>query len=256
MNLLRSRRAVALAWILPGFFVRLAGMRLCGPLTPQRRAEWLHSCCRDVLAALGIRLRVVGAPPQRGLVVSNHLSYLDIAAYAAAAPRAFISKAEVAAWPYFGPAARAAGTIFLNRASHASALAAGHQIRQKLSAGVSVLLFPEGTSTDGSQLRRFHSTLFEPAVALHEPITAVAIRYQIADGTPEREVCWYGDDPFLPHLIRTMAIPGISAEITFSEPGFYPDRRTAASVAQRQVEALRAADAQSVPVDSAAVAKI
>lgn len=256
MNLLRSRRAVALAWILPGFFVRLAGMRLRGPLTPQRRAEWLHRCCRDVLAALGIRLGVVGEPPRGGLVVSNHLSYLDIAVYAAAMPCAFVSKAEVSAWPYFGAAARAAGTVFLNRASHSSALAAGDQMRARLAAGIPVLLFPEGTSTDGSQMRRFHSTLFEPAIALGEPVTVAAIRYQIADGSPEREVCWYGDEGFLPHLARLLAIPGISAEVVFSEMAIYPDRRTAAALAQRQVEMLRGADAHSVSLDSIAVAKI
>lgn len=249
---------MALAWILPGFFVRLAWMRLRGPLTAQRRAQWLHACCRDVLAAMRIPLRIVGTPPQRGLIVCNHLSYLDIAVCAAAVPCAFISKSEVAAWPYFGAAARAAGTVFLNRASHASAIAAGGQMREKLSAGVPVLLFPEGTSTDGSQVRLFHSTLFEPAVALHEPITVAAIRYEVAGGTPEREVCWFGDDPFLPHLTRTMGIPGISAEIVFSEPNFYPDRRTAAASTQRQVELLRAGrkSAQHVPLDPVPAGKI
>lgn len=248
---------MALAFLLPGFFVRLAGMRLRGPLTPQRRAQWLHACCRNVLTALGIRVRVVGVPPDRGLVVSNHLTYLDIAVYAAAMPCAFVSKAEVEAWPYFGTAAQAAGTVFLNRASHASALAAGDQIRNRLAAGVPVLLFPEGTSTDGSEVRRFHSTLFEPAIALREPITAAAIRYRVANGTPERELCWYGDDGFLPHLARLLAIPGISAEIAFASPSFCEDRRAAAAAAQKQVETLRGGKTTSGPLrsDSVLVAK-
>lgn len=239
MSLLRSRRAVALAGALAGCFARLALFRLRGPITPQRRALWLQACCRSVLAAAGVQCRVHGVPPQVGLVVSNHLSYLDIAVCAAAMPCVFVSKQEIRRWPFFGWAATTAGTVFLDRASHGSALDAAHEMGRRLAERVPVLLFPEGTSTDGARVLRFHSTLFEPAVATGMPITPAAIRYELANGAPERDACWYGDAAFLPHLWALLGKQGISAEVTFAEPRPSTDRRAAARHAHDAVEALR-----------------
>lgn len=240
MSLLRLRRAVALAFVLPSFFVRLALLRLKGPLTPERRARWLQACCRGVVSVLGVNVRFQGLPPARGLLVSNHLSYLDIAVYASILPCVFVSRNDVAAWPYFGAAARAAGTIFLNRASHASALEAGAAMRARLAGHVPVLLFPEGTSTDGAQVLRFHSSLFEPAVAAGAPVTAASIRYEIANGTPEREVCWFGDAGFAPHLWKLLALRGMTAEVHFTPAQRFADRRSAARETHAAVESLRA----------------
>lgn len=241
MSLLRFQRAVALAFVLPTFFARLAWMRLIGPLTPERRAQWLQSCCRSVLAVLGFDVQFQGTPPARGLLVSNHLSYLDIAVYASLLPCVFVSKKEVESWPYFGVAARAGGTIFLNRTSHASALEAGAAMRARLAGAVPVLLFPEGTSTDGAQVRRFHSSLFEPAVVARAPVTAAAIRYKLADGNPEQDACWFDDDGFAPHLWKLLATPGISAEVHFAAPQHFTDRRVAARETHAMVESLRTA---------------
>lgn len=240
MSLLRLRRAVALALVLPSFFVRLGLMRLKGPLTPERRARWLQASCRSVVSVLGVEVRFCGLPPARGLLVSNHLSYLDIAVYASILPCVFVSRNDVAAWPYFGAAARAAGTIFLNRASHASTLEAGAVMRARLAGPVPVLLFPEGTSSDGAQVLRFHSSLFEPAVAAGAPVTATSIRYELADGTPEREVCWFGDAGFAPHLWKLLALRDIAAEVQFAPAQRFGDRRTAARASHDLVESLRA----------------
>lgn len=240
MSLLRCRRAVALAFVLPSFFVRLAMMRLNGPLTPERRARWLQACCRTVLSVLHVGVRFQGTPPARGLLVSNHLSYLDIAVYASLLPCVFVSKSDVERWPYFGAAARAAGSIFVNRVSHASALQAGAAIGARLDGAVPVLLFPEGTSTDGAHVHRFHSSLFEPAVAARVPITPAAIRYELANGTPEQTVCWFGDAAFLPHLWKLLATPGVSAEVYFAPTQQFADRREAARETHATVESLRA----------------
>jgi 1-acyl-sn-glycerol-3-phosphate acyltransferase len=117
----RYRRAVSLAWALGLCMMRLALIRVGGPVTPLRRALWLQSACRGVLRSVGVRWQVNGTPSAHGLVVSNHLSYLDIAVYSAAMPCVFVSKAEVQRWPYFGLAARASGTVFIDRASRAAA---------------------------------------------------------------------------------------------------------------------------------------
>lgn len=221
--------------------VRLALTRVRGPLTPERRALWLQSACRGVLASLGIRSRVQGSVPSHGLVVSNHLSYLDILIFSAAMPCVFVSKIEVNRWPYFGLAARAGGTLFIDRSSRASAAAVAVQMRERLKGLVPVLLFPEGTSTDGSQVMRFHPTLFQPAIEASVQVTPAAVRYVIERGVAERELCWFGDAPFLSHLWKALDTPGFSAEVTFGEPRVYADRRSAALAAHDEVRAMRAA---------------
>lgn len=248
MRLRRWRRAAALALALTICMIRLVVTRLGGPLTPVRRALWLQAACRGVLASLGISYRVEGSPATHGLVVSNHLSYLDILIYSAAMPCVFVSKAEVNDWAYFGFAARSAGTLFIDRSSRASAAAIAEEMEQRLKLPVPVLLFPEGTSTDGSSVLRFHPTLFEPAVRAGAPVTPAAVRYVIGNEVPERELCWFGDAPFLPHLWKTLATPDFSAEIRFGSPATAADRRCAAQAAHAAVCALRM---QRMPADAA-----
>jgi len=180
-----------------------------------------------------------GGRPSKGLVCSNHLSYLDILVYAATVPCVFVSKREVARWPAFGFFARCGGTIFLDRNSRTSTERVTRQMAAVLEAGVPVLLFPEGTSTDGSTVQRFHPALLEPAVELGLEITAAAIGYR-ARGREERELCWYADAPFLSHLIRTLSCAGVAAEVEFHpDRNQYSDRKTAALELREQVDAMR-----------------
>lgn len=210
-------------------------------MTPERRALWLKSACRGVLHSLGIHFTVKGTPARSGLVVSNHLSYLDILIYSAAMPCIFVSKVEVNKWPYFGTAARAGGTIFIDRRSRASAAAVAFEIGERLTHAIPVLVFPEGTSTDGSSVHRFHAGLFEPAIEAQTLVTAAAVRYVIGGQIPERELCWYADAPFLPHLWKALGTPGFRAEVTFAESRVYADRRTAAQSTHREVAGMRSA---------------
>jgi 1-acyl-sn-glycerol-3-phosphate acyltransferase len=162
-------------------------------------------------------------------------------------PCFFVAKAEIGNWLYFGRAARSGGTIFLDRGSRLSALSVTRQIAQRLPLPVPVLFFPEGTTTDGSRMLRFRSRLFEPAVIAAAPVTAASIRYVLSDGTPEQELCWYGDATFLPHLWKTLGTAGFSAQVRFNQPRFYPDRRTAANTTQAEVEALRSGQVEVAP---------
>ena len=149
-----------------------------------QRAQWLHGAACRVLKALGIRCIVRGQPPSQGLVVSNHLSYLDIVIISSVMPCFFVSKSEIQRWPYFGEAARSGGTIFIDRKSRASTAEVAGQIGERLKLPIPVLLFPEGTSSDGAQVLRFHSSLFEPAIAAGASITAAAVRYAARGGAP------------------------------------------------------------------------
>lgn len=239
MTFRHCRRAVALAWALAMCMVKLAVVRAGGPLTPARRAKWLQWACSGVIASMGIRFHMQGEPPASGLLVSNHLSYLDILIYSAALPCVFVSKAEIGSWPYFGFAARQAGTIFIDRGRRASAQEVAREMERRLADPVPILVFPEGTSSDGAQVMRFHSSLFQPAVAGGAAVTAAAVRYRVEGGLPERELCWYGDEGFLTHLWRTLGGPGFTAEVRFGAPRIYADRREAARETHAVVAGMR-----------------
>lgn len=232
------RRAVALVYVLISSIADFWLMPLGGARILERRARWVQKTCRRVLWSMDIRCEVEGAIPSHGLVVANHLSYLDIVILSAAMPCFFVAKKEIEGWPYFGKAARVGGTIFIDRSSRASAERVAAMISDRLRLSVPVLLFPEGTSTDGT-MRRFHARLFEPAIRSGAPITAASIRYVIDDGTPERELCWFGDDAFGPHLLRSLNTRGFAAHLRLGEPRIYADRRIAANGTFVEIAAMR-----------------
>ncbi len=237
----RIGRAVALAFALALCVVRYWLARLRGPMTMERRALWLQGSARAILKVLGIRTEVEGQAPKSGLVVSNHLSYLDIIIISAAMPCFFVSKIEVGGWPFFGKAARSGGTIFLDRSSRESANSVAEQMTERFKLPIPVLLFPEGTSTDGRQVLRFHSRLIDPATSAGVPITAAAIRYTIGGGVEERELCWYGDEGFPGHLWKVLGVTGFAARLHFGAPRIYSDRRVAADETHAEITAWREA---------------
>jgi len=239
LNFRAIRRAVALGFFLALVILRFWLTRLRGPLTMQQKAQWSQSSSRLMLCALGIRYSVDGQPPSHGLVVCNHLSYVDILLLSAAMPCFFVAKMEVGRWPIFGKAACSNGTIFLDRSSMASAKLVAEQIGERLKLPIPLLLFPEGTSTDGAQVLPFHSRLIDPATAAGAPITAASISYVIQNGTPERELCWYGDALFLTHLFKTLSTPGFTAKVRFGQPKVYSDRRAAADATHAETHAMR-----------------
>src|SRR5262245_18611248 len=97
------------------YIIRYCGRRVIHRQGRVERAEWLHRCCRQGLKRLGISIAVRGQLPARGLVVSNHLSYLDILVYSSISPCVFVSKREVKSWPVFGVMGEIAGTVFIDR---------------------------------------------------------------------------------------------------------------------------------------------
>lgn len=210
-------------------------------MTLERRALWLQGSAQAILKVLDIKTQVEGQPPMCGLVVSNHLSYLDIIIISATVPCFFVAKMEIGSWPFFGRAARSGGTIFLDRSSLESAMTVAEQITERLKLPVPVLLFPEGTSTDGAQVLRFHSRLIDPATSTGAPITAAAVRYVIDGGVEERELCWYGDEGFVEHLWKVLGAKGFSAQLHFGEPRVYSDRRVAADETHAEITAWREA---------------
>ena len=215
-------------------------LRLRGQPPMQLQALWLHRSCRRVLRRLGFELRVIGDLPESGLIASNHLSYLDILLYGATVPCVFVSKVEVRAWPLLGLLASLGGTVFIDRKSAASAAEAARRIEELLAAGVLVLVFPEGTSSDGAEVLRFYAPLFEPAARVRAPVTAGAIEYSAGGGVTEKDLCYYGDISFAPHLLNTLQLPEIIATLRFGSSQVYDARKQAARLTREAVVRLRA----------------
>ncbi len=213
---------------------------------------WLQGSARAILRVLDIRTQVEGQPPICGLVVSNHLSYLDIIIISAAMPCFFVAKMEIGSWPFFGEAARSGGTIFLDRSSRESANSVADQMTERLKLPIPVLLFPEGTSTDGAQVLRFHSRLIDPAIKAGASITAAAIRYVIEGGVKERELCWFGAEEFTRHLWKVLGVTGFAAKLHFGQPRIYSDRRVAADQTHAEITAWREAGMLETESETAA----
>jgi 1-acyl-sn-glycerol-3-phosphate acyltransferase len=140
--------------------------------------------------------------PRSGLLACNHLSYLDVLALSSIQPCVFVAKREVAGWPFFGWLARAAGTIFVDREHRFSSTAVIDLVYDAIRGGSVVVLFPEGTSSDGATVLPFKSALLESAVQLRCRVTAACIDYAIDRGSVSDEVCYWRDMTLVPHLLN------------------------------------------------------
>jgi len=199
-------------------------------------AEWLHEACPHGLRAIHVHVEVEGRQPTGGLIVSNHVSYLDILAYSTALPCVFVSKAEVEEWPIFGRYARWSGSVFVQRHDRGDAARANVSVGESLKDGVPVVLFPEGTTTDGQHVLRFHSTMLQPAIDTAALVTPSAIRYELEDGDAGREVCWWGEMKLLPHVWNLLGKKLVQAKIVFGEPiTATGDRKELSSVLHEEV---------------------
>lgn len=189
-------------------------------------------------------INVNGNLPEPGLIVSNHLSYLDILVFSAVAGCIFVSKREVKSWPGIGWISSFSGTIYIDRTRRTETHAIQEEMQSALSSGTRLVLFPEGTSSDGSQVMHFHSSLFQPALDVGVHITAAAIAYSIPDGDTAREACYWGDMTLLPHLLNLLTKDSVRATLKFSQQHRqFSDRKEAARTMRFEVERLRGASA-------------
>lgn len=182
------------------------------------RSAWLHRWGKAFARLLHLRIKVVGTPPRQGLIVSNHLSYVDIVTYAAVQPQAFVSKAEVKDWPVIGWLTQCAGTLYIRRDQRADVHRLALTFKPIVDQGIVITFFPEGTSSDGTKVLPFRSSLMEPAVEHRWPVTPAHIRYKLATGSVADEVCYWRDMTFGPHFLNLLSLREIEAEIRFGEP--------------------------------------
>jgi 1-acyl-sn-glycerol-3-phosphate acyltransferase len=181
------------------------------------RAAWLSRSSRRHLKLFGYTADVAGKIPQTGLLVSNHLSYLDVLAIAAVTPAVFVSKAEVRRWPLFGWFAAMGGTVFVERERRLHVGEVNREIEAALADGVLVVIFPEGTSSNGDNVLPFRTSLLEPAARGGHEISVGWLHYELADGDARQEVCYWGDHLFFPHLLNLLGKKSVHAILRFGK---------------------------------------
>ncbi|HTR41827.1 MAG TPA: lysophospholipid acyltransferase family protein [Pseudomonadales bacterium] len=175
---------------------------------PMVRAQWLQRHCRRALKIFNATISVSGSIPASGLLVSNHLSYLDILVISSISPAVFVAKREVKSWPVVGWLTQMAGSIFVNREQKTQVAEINEKIETAFNSGVLIVLFPEGTSSDGSTLLPFKSALLEPAAQQAHCLTAGFLEYTLDDGDAASEICYWGDHTFFPHLLNLLGLRG------------------------------------------------
>lgn len=225
--------------------VQAVALLLRLPLS-RRIPLWYHRiCCR----LLGIRLEVFGrrSRTRPTLFVANHTSYLDISIYGALIPGSFVAKSEVAEWPLFGLLAKLQRSVFVDRrvrSSHLQATALG----QRLEAGDSMILFPEGTSDDGNHILPFKSALLSVAEfrAKGEPLTVqpVSLTYSRLDGVPIGRhlrpfYAWYGDMDLFSHAAELLGLGRLTVTVSFHPPVTIDQFRSRKALAQHCYEQIR-----------------
>lgn len=206
------------------------------------QARSLQLQARGILWLMGVRVSASGTPPRPPFfLVANHLSYLDVLVLSAQAPCAFVSKAEVAHWMVLGVLVQAYGTVFVERSRKGDLTRVMAAVQSRLRSGHGVVFFPEATSSDGSGVLPFHSSLFEAAVRAGSPVHCASLSYHAPEGWPpaDESICWWREMPFWGHFWKLLGLPWVGARVAFAaEPLAVSERKELAERARQAVLAL------------------
>ncbi len=180
------------------------------------------------LKCLNINIKVTGYnrlidSKKNFLIVSNHMSYLDVLIMSAIQPSVFVTSVDMGEKFFLGTMAEFAGSIFIERRHRGQVEQDLNVMATTLRAGHNVVIYPEGTSTDGVRVLPFKKSLLMSAQAAGVQILPAMLRYQTIDSQPfqranHKKVCWYGRMSFLPHLLNLLKLQEVSVELAFLEP--------------------------------------
>lgn len=208
----------------------------------QMAARW----SRQLLRLLNVHLEVIGEPPDSSLhnilFAGNHISWLDVFVLMAVCPARFVAKAEVRDWPVIGWLTKQVGTLFIERTKLLDTGRIARSVEEALAAGDRVAIFPEGTTTDGTRLRHFHTSLLEPAVTANAMLYPLAFRYCLDDGSITTAPAYIDDMTLVDSFLAIFAQPVIRAEIRFLDriPAEGRNRRELTRLVERLIaETLR-----------------
>ena len=177
-----------------------------------------------MLKILGIEVQIDGQFSQKNyLIVSNHLSYLDVLILASQKPSCFVTSKEIEKTPFLGHICRLAGCLFVDRKNKKNLRGEISELREALASGLNVTVFPEATSTNGDEVLNFRRPLFESSIATGKAILPLTINYISISGKKislenRDKICWYGDMDFFPHFLNLLNERKVVVEIKVSEP--------------------------------------
>lgn len=205
-------------------FHLLRGIIVCATVFPwasaHMRERLIRNWSRKLLAIFGIELEVQGlapdaSPPRGAMLVSNHISWLDIYVIHCWQPVRFVAKSEIRSWPVIGWLCDKTGTIFIERASKRDAHRVLHHIADVMRQGDLVCVFPEGTTTDGSKVLPFHANLMQAPVAAGLPVQPVSLSYlDAATGQPSLAPAYIDDITLMECLNAILNAPPIKVRLT------------------------------------------
>lgn len=252
----RPFRATASALVLLPTVAVLAPVQLLFVKTNSSRAQtlplWFH---RFAMKVVGVKVTVRGelSADRPLLIAANHASWLDIPVLGSVCPMSFVAKSEIATWPLFGTLARLQRTIFVDRARRTATAAVNDEMAARMISGSPVVLFAEGTSSDGNRVLTFRTSLLGAARAAvaagggeSVSVQPVSVAYTHRNGLPLGRlgrpfVAWYGDMTFSRHLWSILRDGAIDATVTFGETlraDAATDRKRLAGEAEREVRRL------------------
>lgn len=181
-----------------------------------------------------------GLPEEGSFIAANHQGYMDILVMASQTPQVFLSRKDVGEWPFIGRFVKMAGTLFIDRSRRSEVSNQEDGFSKAINDNVGMTVYLEGTSTNGSEVLPFKSSLLQPVVTNQWKVTPAYIRYECEDGDPAWDVCWWGDMTFGSHLLKMMTLKSIQATIVFGlarSPG--NDRKALARELHADVLGLR-----------------
>ncbi|MGE0237146.1 MAG: lysophospholipid acyltransferase family protein [Parvibaculaceae bacterium] len=219
------RAAIKLAGFIAMTVPGLPVQRALIALSPNGARRFPHLYHRAVTRWLDIKLNIIGAPVQDRpcLIAANHVSWLDITVLSALTPLSFIAKREVNSWPGFGTLARLQRTVFIDRDRRQGTGASRDEMQERLKAGETLVLFAEGTSSDGWRVLPFKSAYFAAAEIPEVVVQPVTLAYRGHWGIPMMRrrrpfYAWYGDMDMEPHLWQALALGPIEVDVICHEP--------------------------------------
>jgi 1-acyl-sn-glycerol-3-phosphate acyltransferase len=198
---------------------------------------------RKLLSILSISVQEPSAPkklPERCMLVLNHISWLDIFVVDASYPATFIAKSEIRGWPLVGWLCTGVGTLYIERGKRSEALRARQTIAKEIERGVLVALCPEGMTTFGRSLERFHSALFQPALDAAAALQPVALRYLDVAGSYTDAAAYAGEVSFMDSMWAIVSTRRMVAELNLLEP-ISARGQTRRSLAEKTEAAIAAA---------------
>ncbi len=196
-------------------------LRFVFPRVPHaRHRELVRWWAAKQLRILNITPHLEGEPPPgtAAMIAANHISWADIFLISSVVPTRFIAKSEIRGWPLAGWIAERSGTLFIRRDQLRDMARMDARVRDALGEGDCVGLFPEGITTEGDELLKFHTSLFEPAIANGVRVHPVAIRYEHPDGSLCRQMSFIGERTFMESMGLIVRQKAVRARIMFAAP--------------------------------------